>query len=242
VDGILATADIIADLDLLGALEHKRVFSSLNRGGLADSIFEADDRITGYDVAGTVDAGLDGAKMLLRIVHSDAATANTLQSCAGAVSELNRAGRIAMVEPFLSRRDQRSQTLVNELDPDSMITAIAIAQGLGSGSAYTWLKVPVTDQMERVAAATTLPTLLLGGDPGESRDQTYASWQSALELATIRGLVLGRSMLFPPDDDVAKAVDIAAGLVHDTTTADPYGSRIRPPAAATAGDLAEVPR
>lgn len=218
VDGLLATADIIADLALLGALENKVVFSSLNRGGLTDSVFEADDRITGYDAAATVDAGLDGGKMLLRIVRSDSATATTLEACAAAVSELNRAGRIAMVEPFLSRRDHATGTMINDVAPDSMITAIAIAQGLGAGSAYTWLKVPVTDQMERVAAATTLPTLLLGGDPQDAPDQTYARWRDALTLPSVRGLVVGRSMLFPADDDVDRAVDIAAGLVHHEPT------------------------
>ena len=36
----------------------------------------------------------------------------------------------------------------------------------------------------------------------------------ALELPAVRGLVIGRALLFPPDGDVAAAVDIAAELVH----------------------------
>ena len=52
VDGLLATADIVEDLLLLGALEDKVVFASMNRGGLQGSVFEMDDRQTGYDVAG----------------------------------------------------------------------------------------------------------------------------------------------------------------------------------------------
>ena len=47
VDGVLATADILDDLLLLGALEDKVVFSSMNRGGLAGAQFELDDRMTG---------------------------------------------------------------------------------------------------------------------------------------------------------------------------------------------------
>ena len=42
-----ATADILDDLLLLGALEDKVVFSSMNRGGLAGAQFELDDRMTG---------------------------------------------------------------------------------------------------------------------------------------------------------------------------------------------------
>jgi hypothetical protein len=62
--------------------------------------------------------------------------------------------------------------------------------------------------------ATTLPTLLLGGDPTGHPDETYASWGRALELPAVRGLVVGRALLFPPDGDVAAAVDIASELVH----------------------------
>src|SRR6476469_4432479 len=59
VDGLLATADIAEDLLLLGALEGKLVFSSINRGGLQGSAFELDDRANGYDVRGTIESRLD---------------------------------------------------------------------------------------------------------------------------------------------------------------------------------------
>ncbi|MFX8605081.1 aldolase, partial [Acinetobacter baumannii] len=86
---------------------------------------------------------------------------------------------------------------------DAVILSIAIAQGLGSTSAYTWLKLPVVDDMERVMAATTLPTLLLGGDSGADPDETFASWEVALGLPGVRGLTVGRTLLYPPDGDVA---------------------------------------
>jgi DhnA family fructose-bisphosphate aldolase class Ia len=214
VDGVLATADIIEDLLLLGALQNKIIFASMNRGGLAGASFEADDRMTGYDARGVIESGFDGGKMLVRIVLDDHGTVDTLETCARATSELNRAGRIAMLEPFISTRSPDGSRLVNDLTPQAVITSIAIAQGLGSSSAYSWLKLPVTDCMEQVLAATTLPTLLLGGDPTESAEQTYAQWQAALALGPVRGLMVGRSLLYPVDDDVAGAVDIAASLVH----------------------------
>lgn len=212
VDGLLATADIAEDLLLLGALEDKLVFSSINRGGLQGSVFELDDRNTGYDVQGTIEAGFDGAKMLTRIDLDDPATVVTLETQAQVISELNRAKLIAMVEPFLSSRVNGK--IVNDLSPDAVIKSIAIAQGLGTSSAYTWMKLPVVPEMERVMAATTLPTLLLGGDPDGDPDETYASWQRALALPAVRGLVVGRTMLYPADDDVAKAVDTAVSLVR----------------------------
>jgi DhnA family fructose-bisphosphate aldolase class Ia len=213
VDGLLASADIAEDLLLLGALEDKLVFSSINRGGLAGSVFELDDRQTSYDVRGTIEAGFDGAKMLTRIDLEDPGTVATLEMCARVVTELNRAELIAMVEPFLSRRVNGK--VVNDLSADSVIKSVHIAQGLGASSARTWLKLPVVAEMERVMDATTLPTLLLGGDPDAAdADVTYASWAAALSIPSVRGLVVGRSLLYPADDDVVKAVDTAVSMVR----------------------------
>jgi DhnA family fructose-bisphosphate aldolase class Ia len=184
----------------------------VNRGGLQGAVFEMDDRNTGYDVRGAVDAGFEGAKMLLRIDLEDPGTVATLERCGQAITELNRAEVIAMVEPFMSSRF--GGKIVNDLSSDAVIKSVHVAQGLGASSAYTWMKVPVVHEMERVMDATTLPTLLLGGDPEGAPDDTYAAWQAALALPSVRGLVVGRTMLYPADDDVANAVDTAASLVR----------------------------
>jgi DhnA family fructose-bisphosphate aldolase class Ia len=214
VDGVLATSEILEDLLLLGALEGKVVVSSMNRGGLAGSVFEMDDRMTGYDVRGTVESGFDAAKMLTRIDLDDPTTVATLETCARAVTDLNRAKLVAMVEPFMSSRVNGK--VVNDLSPEAVIKSVHIAQGLGAASAYTWLKLPVIDGMARVMEATTLPTLLLGGDPTVSPEETYASWKAALELPSVRGLIVGRALLYPADGDVAAAVDTAVSLVRPT--------------------------
>ncbi len=104
--------------------------------------------------------------------------------------------------------------MVNDLGADAVIKSVHIAQGLGATSAFTWLKLPVVAEMERVMDATTLPTLLLGGDPSGRPEETYASWREALTLPSVRGLVVGRTLLYPPDDDVESAVDTAVSLVH----------------------------
>jgi DhnA family fructose-bisphosphate aldolase class Ia len=211
VDGVLGTPDIIEDLLLLGALEDKVVIGSMNRGGLAGSVFEIDDRFTAYDAGSLAAMGLDGGKVLLRIAPEDPATARTLEQAAGAVSALADRGLIAMVEPFMSRWDDGR--LTNDLTPDAVIKSVTVASGLGNTSRHTWLKLPVVDEMERVMRSTTLPTLLLGGDPKESDEEVFATWENVLRLPGVRGLVVGRSLLYPHDDDVAAAVDIAAGLV-----------------------------
>jgi DhnA family fructose-bisphosphate aldolase class Ia len=212
VDGVLGTPDILDDLLLLGALEGKVVIGSMNRGGLQGATFELDDRFTAYRATDIATNGLEGGKMLTRVALDDAGTAATLEASAQAVTQLAELGLMAMVEPFLSER--RDGRVVNLLDPDSTIKSIHIAAGLGASSAHTWLKLPVVDDLERVMDATTLPTLLLGGDPQGDPHDTYASWGRSLDLPAVRGLVVGRALLYPPDGDVAAAVDIAGELVH----------------------------
>ena len=210
VDGVLGTPDIIEDLMLLGALEGKLVFGSMNRGGLQGAAWEIEDRITAYDAQAIKDYGFDGGKMLTRIDLADDRTSTTLEICARAVRELAKRELTAMVEPFMSSRVHGK--VINDLSPDAVIKSIHIAQGIGATSAYTWLKLPAVQDMERVMEATTLPSLILGGDPTGDPDADYASWQRALAISHVRGLVVGRSLLFPGDGDVAKAVAIAAEL------------------------------
>lgn len=212
VDGVLGTPDILDDLLLMGVLEDKLVIGSMNRGGLQGASFELDDRFTAYTAAEIAARGLDGGKMLTRICLSDPGTVATLESTGHAVSELAERRLMAMVEPFMSVI--HGGRVTNLLDPENTIRSIHIAAGLGASSAHTWLKLPVVDELARVMEATTMPTLLLGGDPQGDPADTYAAWGKALELPAVRGLVIGRALLFPPDGDVAAAVDIAAELVH----------------------------
>jgi len=212
VDGVLGTPDIIDDLALLGALDDKIVVGSMNRGGLRGSTFEMDDRYTGYDIDSIVRDGLDFAKNLVRINLADSSTVDTLEASARAVSAAAAARIPLMLEPFMSRWVEGR--IVNDLTTEAVILSVAIASGLGNSSAYSWLKLPVVPDMERVMAATTLPTLLLGGEPADDQDEAFESWNNALALPGVRGLVVGRSLLFPRDGDVVSAIDTAASLVH----------------------------
>jgi hypothetical protein len=211
VTGLLGTADIVEDLLLLGALDGKVVIGSMNRGGLAGTVFELDDRFTGYDAEAIAGMGYQGGKMLMRIDPDDPATVSTVESCAHAVSDLAGHRLMAMVEPFVSHWvDGRVR---NDLSTEAMVQAVSVAAGLGNTSAYTWLKIPVVPEMERVVAATTLPALILGGEVSADQDAAFDSWHKALRLPTVCGLVVGRSLLYPVDDDVAAAVDTAVSLL-----------------------------
>ena len=113
---------------------------------------------------------------------------------------------MAMVEPFISHRI--NGRVRNDLSPEAVIASIAVASGLGNTSAYTWLKVPVRRRHGaghgRVDAARAAPA---AARSAPDQDAVFGRWRKALELPSVRGLVVGRSLLFPPDDDVAGAVD-----------------------------------
>ena len=213
VDGVLGTPDVVEELLLLGALEGRVVIGSMNRGGLDGASWTMDDRFTGYDAASIAACGLEGGKMLLRIDDQDPSTAGTIEGCALAVSELASLGLIAMVEPLpYHREDDGRLTLLK--DTHSLARAITVASGLGTTSAYTWLKMPSCEDPEAVFAATTLPCVVLGGVPGPDPAADLVSWGKSLTQPTVRGLVVGRSLLYPPDGDVRAAVGAAATVLR----------------------------
>ena len=101
----------------------------------------------------------------------------------------------------------------NDLCPDAVIKSIHIGQGLGSTSAYTWMKLPGG---RRDGPGN-------GGDDAadaaarrRSRrpDEAFASWEKALGLPSVRGLIVGRTLLYPADDDVSSAVATAVSMVR----------------------------
>jgi DhnA family fructose-bisphosphate aldolase class Ia len=184
----------------------------MNRGGLKGANFEMDDRFGAYNIAAIQRDGLDFAKTLTRINLEDAGTADTLEATARAVDEAAAASLPIMLEPFMSKWVNGS--IKNDLSTEQTVLSVAITAGLGNSSAQSWLKLPVVPNMERVMEATTLPTLLLGGDPVEDQDKTFEAWDQALTLPGVRGLVVGRSLLYPQDSNVESAIDTAVKLVH----------------------------
>lgn len=213
VDGVLASADILEELAWLGALDDRLAIGTMNRGGIIGATWELDDRMTAYDVDHVESCGLDGGKTLLRIDHADAGVARTIESVAAVTTQLADRRLLAMIEPLPYVKDADGRAVLDTSD-EALIKVVAIASGLGSSSAYTWLKVPGSDRMAEVAGATTLPILMLGGDPGADADRTFARWRNAMREPNVRGLVAGRALLYPHDSEPEDAVRHAASIVH----------------------------
>ena len=213
VDGVMASADILEELAWLGALDGVVAIGTMNRGGIIGARWELDDRLTAYDADHIEEFGLDGGKTLLRIEDTDAGVARTLEMVAALSTELADRKLLNMIEPLPYVIDDAGRARLDS-STERLIKVVAIASGLGSSSAYTWLKLPASPDMDQVAGATSMPIVLLGGDPGADAARTFAGWKAAMKEPNVRGLVAGRALVYPEDGDVEGAVTMAANIVH----------------------------
>lgn len=206
VDGVMATADILDDLMLLGhllaeagqpdPLAGKLLIGCLNRSGLAGAAWELDDGLTGHTPESIARLGLDGGKLLLRVSLQERDSGATLLFAAAAVERLAALGLPVFVEPLPVTRTDGGWKVVKTAD--AVVPLVGVASALGSVSAYTWLKLPMVPEMARVAAATTLPILLLGGESAGDPAPVLRAVEAACGSApNVRGLMIGRNVLYP---------------------------------------------
>jgi len=213
VDGVMASADILEELAYFGLLENKLAIGTINRGGIFGTLWGLDDRLTAYDSDHIAESGIDGGKLLLRIEPTDGAIAPTIEMCAQVITQLADRKIMCMVEPLPYLKDSAGMPYL-DTRIEELVRVTAIASGLGASSGYTWLKLPAVAQMDLVASATSMPIIMLGGDPGEKTAEVFAQWRSALKQPNVRGLVPGRAMLYPADGNIVAAVTAAVEMVH----------------------------
>lgn len=213
VDGVLASADILEELAWLGALDGKLAIGTINRGGIIGATWELDDRVTAYDVDHIESMGLDGGKTLIRIDHTDPGVPRTIETVAKISTELADRQIMSLIEPLPYVTGPNGIPALDTSD-DALVKVVAIASGLGASSAYTWLKVPASARMADVAGATTLPILMLGGEPGPNPDAQFALWEGAMAEPNVRGLVAGRTLLYPTVGEPEAAVLRASSIIR----------------------------
>ncbi|MFL6211287.1 MAG: hypothetical protein ACJ74W_20725 [Pyrinomonadaceae bacterium] len=223
VDGVLATMDIIEDLlvihDLLRAaggpafLDEKLLIASLNRGGLLGSSWEIDDPMSGPTPATCAAWGLDGTKVLLRLCDTEPDSLKTLLATVRAISEQNALALPMFLESLPVVKTDGGYKIVKTAE--ELTRTAGAAAALGDSSRYLWLKLPYCENYEMVARATTLPILLLGGEPvGDVRPFLRELAAGLKAGPNVRGALVGRNVLFPGDGDPLTAAEAAGGLVH----------------------------
>ena len=210
-DGILASAQPLRDLSMSGAVAApQRTYLSINRTGLAGSVFELDDRLVA-SVQSAADEGWTGIKHMTRIDLADPVTAAALELLGRVLEEARDAGLEALVE-VLAWRDGTALR-----DTDSIVHAAVVAHDLGAPV----LKVSVPDVAEgaarsdavaRVVASVGVPVLFLGGPRGGRDLETVLTEVRDVMTGGGAGMALGRVIFEDPDPAVAARA--VAALVH----------------------------
>lgn len=231
MDGIVAAADLIDDLLILDGLRKERgedsllddrvLVGTMNRGGTAGAIDELNDTFTGFTLQGILDRGIDAGKALWRMDPDDTASSRTLLEMARVTEQFNAAGVPFFFEvfPVTERRPDRTYGISD--DRIRSIRGAAVASGVASRSTYTWLKLAPSRHLAEMARTTTSPIVVLGGDSsgqGGLREEIEAALAAAPNVV---GCMIGRRLLFPPDDDVAAAVREIGAVVHPELAATP---------------------
>ncbi len=222
-DGVMGSMDVLEDLLILhqletedggeGLLHDKVLVASMNRGGLAATAWEMDDPVTGPSAEACARSGMDGGKLLLRLCPSDRGTLRTMEQCARAITELNHRRLTCFLEPLAVRRTDGCFKVL--ADATEITRAVGVAQALGDSSHGMWLKLPWCEDFERVAAATTLPILMLGGPSGGELPAFTARLAQAMAAGSnVRGVMVGRSLLYPESSDPLSEAGVIHAQVH----------------------------
>jgi DhnA family fructose-bisphosphate aldolase class Ia len=209
VDGILASTrpliDVAADLE-----PRHTTYLSLNRTGLAGSVFEVDDRLV-TTVARAAEDGWTGVKHMVRVDLTDPTTSAALELVGRVIEEARSAGLVALIEsvPWCGGRMGH--------DVDDVIRAAVIAHDMGA----PLLKVPVpaappgaarVDAVARVVASVGVPVLFLGGPRDKDRDVVLAEVRDAM-AGGAAGVAVGRVVLEDRDPALMAAL-VAEAVRH----------------------------
>jgi DhnA family fructose-bisphosphate aldolase class Ia len=214
VDGILASPQPLADLVADGSVSSaQRTYLSINRTGLAGSVFELDDRLIAPVEAAAL-AGYTGIKHMIRIDRDNPITAGALELLGQVLADARRLGLAALVEPLAWREGAMDRST------DAIVYAAVIAHDVGA----PLLKVPVpdvppgaarVDAVARVVASVGAPVLFLGGPRKPDRSELLRELEDAM-AGGAAGVAVGRAIYEDPDP-AGMAADVAQ-LVRTAVT------------------------
>ena len=229
-DGIMGTTDFMEDLLIVNALlrqaggpsliDDKVLIGCMNRGGHAGVVGEIDDRFTCFTARQLRRMNFEGGKLMYRLDPADERSIKAVSDCAQAITELYRAGLYSFLEPMsVQRKPDGGYETIKTVE--ALVRDVGAAAGLGESSARTFLKISYTEGYARVAKATTLPILMLGGPARENPTSTLSEFAAGMRAgANVRGVMVGRNVTFAPKEDPRAVAAAVCGIVHEGLTAD----------------------
>lgn len=229
-DGLMGTPDIIEDVFLVNYLlkqkggksflDNKVLLGSMNRGGLAGTVWEMDDRYTAYTAEGIADMRLDGGKVMFRLDVNDKGAGKTIDYTAQVINEMAELGLPIFVEALMMEKRPDGRLAIKK-ESTAMIKAVSVGASLGTTTAYTWLKIAYCDNYTAVARSTTIPILMLGGEAKSDPTPMINEFVSGMAVGgSVRGALVGRNILYPGKDDPLAVALAVNGIVHNAFTVD----------------------
>ena len=229
-DGVMGTTDFIEDLLILNHLVRERgggdfldgkvLMGCMNRGGTLGTTFEMHDTYTSFTPQSLKEMRMDGGKMMYRLDPDAPGAGRTITDTADIITEMNDLGVPAFLEPLSVEKDAGGGYSVKN-DYDTLVRDVSVAQALGSTSMRTWLKIPYCENYERVARATTLPILMLGGAPSDDPVGVMREFEAGMASSpTVRGALVGRNVTFPHRDDPQAVAAALVAIIHEDASVD----------------------
>jgi fructose-bisphosphate aldolase, class I len=210
-DGLLATAQPLEGLASAGHLSAgHRTYLSINRTGLAGSVFELDDRLVA-SVGRAASDGWTGVKHMTRIDMDDPLTASALELLGTVLEQSRSAGLEALIEPLVWSEGRVRR------DTDAIVLAAVVAHDMGAPV----IKVPVPAArpgaerrraVARVVASVGVPVLFLGGPRSDTgRDRVLDEVRDVMAGGGA-GMAMGRTVYQDPDP--AEMASLVNAIVH----------------------------
>ena len=127
---------------------------------------------------------------------------------------IEEAQTATVILPMLAKKFKEEKKL-------EMVKIVGVASAMGDSSRNLWLKIPYGEHFERVAGATTLPLLMLGGESAGDPTGTIADFEAGMKAGkNVRGALVGRNILFPGKEDPLAAALAVNQVVHNGFSKD----------------------
>ena len=228
-DGVMCTPDMMEEIFIVdylykqktdtSFLDDKVLVGCMNRGGHAGSQFEMEDGYTSYSASKLKQMNMDGGKLMYRLDPADHGSLITIRETADAINELSRLNLYSFLEPVTVEGKDKKYSFKSDIE--TLVRDAGAAAALGETSLYTWLKLSYNENFERVARATTLPILLLGGAAKDSPYETIVNFEKAMKAApNVRGAMVGRNVTFVKDEDPRVVASEIAKIVHENYSSE----------------------
>ena len=236
IDGIEATPDILEDLMIINRLfreakqreflNSKLLIGTVNRGGLKNTIWEMDDMPACYTVERLKKLNMDGVKFMIRLNPGDERCKNTMRYCADAVNEAERAGLPIFIEALYVETTENG--FVMRTDSESLCKVVGVVGALGCRGVGKWIEVPLNNEYAVPVSSTTCPVLVVPDEVESDPLAVVREYTKEIGLHdNIRGILLGRNIMFNEQDPLPIADAIAAVWHEGITPETAYERALR---------------